>query len=110
MAMASGVALSLYPEHMMARDEKTSIAALLFGEAQARYLLAVPSTTWGKMLKTSLAEDALFDIGAFGKKIERDDEEPMFGILSGSMDCAISLSALRAAYEGWLPKYMSGEG
>jgi phosphoribosylformylglycinamidine synthase len=93
MALASNVGLTL------TLDSGLAIHAELFGEDQARYLMAVPAD-----LVPLIAHDAALhgvivsDIGeAGGSHIVVAD------VLS------VALEDLRQAHEGWMPAYMSGQ-
>jgi len=92
MALASGVGVRL------TEDSGLPIHAALFGEDQARYLLAVPYEAVAQ-----IAHDA----GAAGVVLARIGQ-------AGGSDIAIEgilslpLARLREAHEGWLPAYMSG--
>jgi phosphoribosylformylglycinamidine synthase len=93
MALASDVGLTL------TLDSGLAIHAELFGEDQARYLMAVPAD-----LVPLIAHDAALhgvivsDIGeAGGSHIVVAD------VLS------VALEDLRQAHEGWMPAYMSGQ-
>ncbi|HVV94594.1 MAG TPA: phosphoribosylformylglycinamidine synthase subunit PurL [Hyphomicrobiales bacterium] len=74
--------------------------AVLFGEDQGRYLLAVADAE----AATLLAEAATAGIPAL--RLGRTTAEPA---LTFPGEAAISLERLRAAHEGWLPAYMAGE-
>ncbi|SEG51831.1 phosphoribosylformylglycinamidine synthase subunit PurL [Bosea lathyri] len=73
--------------------------AVLFGEDQARYLVAVPQAS---------AEALLAEAKAAGVPAV------MLGTTGGDMlslpgEAAIAVSALKSAHENWLPDYMSGK-
>jgi phosphoribosylformylglycinamidine synthase len=92
MALASNVGVRL--------DEASGlpIHAGLFGEDQARYLLAVPPES-----VPQIAHDA----GAAGVVLARIGQAGGGGILvQGVLN--VPLERLRQAHEGWLPAYMSG--
>jgi phosphoribosylformylglycinamidine synthase len=100
MAMASGVGARFTGGPKSFRQDE-----LLFGEVQARYLFAVPPDKQAEVdrkleaIRKSRGE-IFAKLGAFGGQ---------------SIECAeaslsLPLSTIRTAYEGWLPKYMSGEG
>ncbi|MBU6318798.1 MAG: phosphoribosylformylglycinamidine synthase subunit PurL [Alphaproteobacteria bacterium] len=98
MALASNVGLRLRPS-----ADGRSVAAWLFGECQARYLLAVPSDSWADVVgELDLAKQAWDLAGEFWMS---DSEEASIA-LDGRQ---ISLKTLRDANEGWLPAYMSGQ-
>ena len=95
-ALASGVGVSLEP------DSGLAIHAELFGEDQARYLIAAPDA-----IARQIAHDAakagvvVADIGAAGgNAIE------VAGVLG--VELSVELADLRQAHEGWMPAYMSG--
>jgi phosphoribosylformylglycinamidine synthase len=80
--------------------------ALLFGEGQGRYVLAVPpdKAEEAEVLAVSFGVPVTLAAMAhefFGDELIIDCDE------EGSWD--IPLSTLRAAHEGWLPAYMKGE-
>ena len=93
MALASDIGVRLN------EDSGLPIHAALFGEDQARYLLAVPHAA---------AAQIAHDAGAAGVVLARIG-------LAGGADIvvqgilALPLDRLRQAHEGWLPAYMSGE-
>jgi len=92
MALASNVGVSLLS------DSGLPIHAELFGEDQARYLIAVtPDAARQIAHDAGQAGVVVADIGeAVGQDIE------VAGVLS------VGLDALRTAHEGWMPAYMSG--
>ncbi|WP_262273308.1 phosphoribosylformylglycinamidine synthase subunit PurL [Microvirga yunnanensis] len=94
MAMAGqvGAEITAYPEGF-------PLHAFLFGEDQARYLLAVDE---------DVAADILYEAGAVGIPAVT------LGITGGDSLIlpgrqAISLKQLKAAHEAWLPDYMTGK-
>ncbi len=92
MALASGVGLTLLPSPNLAAH------AWLFGEDQARYLLALPAAAAAEVLaKASAAGVPAAEVGAAGG--EALAVQDLFSIL---------LSDIRAAHEGWMPKFMQG--
>jgi phosphoribosylformylglycinamidine synthase len=92
MALASGVGVRLI------EDSGLPIHAALFGEDQARYLLAVSPE--------ALAQIA-HDAGAAGVVLARIGEADGSDIeVSGVL--TVPLDRLREAHEAWLPAYMSG--
>ncbi|MGZ3314817.1 MAG: AIR synthase-related protein, partial [Caulobacteraceae bacterium] len=91
-ALASGVGLSLAP------DSGLPIHAELFGEDQARYLIAAPDAVARRIVHDAAkAGVVVADIGAAGGQAVE-----VVGVLS------IGLNELRRAHEGWMPAYMSG--
>jgi phosphoribosylformylglycinamidine synthase len=96
MALASGVGVTLNP------DSGLEIHAELFGEDQARYLIAAPDA-----VARQIAHDAakagvvVADIGAAG-----GDAVRVVDVMSEVL--SVELQALRQAHEGWMPAYMSG--
>jgi phosphoribosylformylglycinamidine synthase len=101
MAMASGIGVAIDYG-----DVPTDVGRL-FGEDSARYILAVSPDVEERVIQ--LAEKAGIPAGSpdaefIGDAIILDRHA------QGRGPFRIPLSTLRAAYEGWLPKYMSGEG
>jgi phosphoribosylformylglycinamidine synthase len=94
MAMASNVGLRLV------LDTGLALHAALFGEDQARYLLAVPAEAVADIAhEAGAAGVAVADIGqAGGASIAVE------GVLS------VGLEDLRQAHETWMPAYMAGGG
>ncbi|MDP3738634.1 MAG: phosphoribosylformylglycinamidine synthase subunit PurL [Hyphomonadaceae bacterium] len=112
MALVSNVSM------FIDRGNEPLNAAVLFAEDQGRYLVAL------KKLNDQFASCVdLFPglswsvIGGVGKgKLSSSFEEANITLTSMSPDhegalplCEVPLAALRAAHEGWLPKYMRGE-
>jgi len=92
MALASGVGVSLEP------DSGLPIHAELFGEDQARYLIAAPDAVARQIVHDGAKAGVVAaDIGAAG-----GDVVEVAGVLS------VALADLRQAHEGWMPAYMSG--
>jgi phosphoribosylformylglycinamidine synthase len=93
MALAGKVGVSL------TADSGLPIHAELFGEDQARYLIAVPAGAAAQIAHDAgLAGVVVAEIGVAG-----GDTIEVEGVLS------VGLQALSAAHEGWLPAYMSGK-
>ena len=93
MALAADVGLTL------AADSGLPIHAELFGEDQARYLLAVSADAVARIGHDAGAAGVVVaDIGAAG-----GDAVVVEGVLS------VPLAELRRAHEGWMPSYMSGQ-
>jgi phosphoribosylformylglycinamidine synthase len=91
MALASGIGVEI------GTDEEWWT---LFAEDQARYLAAFSSDEdIGQLNKLGI--EWPLRLGNFGGNAVT--------ISVGEKTSTVPLSALRAAYEGWLPKYMSGE-
>jgi phosphoribosylformylglycinamidine synthase len=83
----------------LAADSGLPIHAELFGEDQARYLIAVPPGAAAQIAHDAgLAGVVIAEIGVAG-----GDAVEVEGVLS------VGLEALSAAHEGWLPAYMSGK-
>lgn len=74
--------------------------ALLFGEDQARYVLACPADRAAAIMQRARA--ASVAIRPLGTCRGRE--------LTVAGGQAISLETLRAAHEGWLPGFMSAPG
>jgi phosphoribosylformylglycinamidine synthase II len=94
MAMAGnvGAEITAFPEGF-------PLHAFLFGEDQARYLIAVDE---------DVAADILYEAGAIGVPAVT------LGITGGDAlilpgQQAISVKQLKAAHEAWLPEYMTGK-
>ncbi len=93
MALASGVGISL------TLDSGLAVHAELFGEDQARYLLAVPASAVAQIAHDAgLAGVIVSDLGGAG-----GDAIVVTDVLN------VSLADLRQAHEGWLPAFMSGK-
>lgn len=93
MAMASGIGVTIdaLPPGMPAH-------AFLFGEDQARYVLAVPQDQLADIREDALSAGVPFaQIGTIGGADI---------VISGEVP--VSVATLRNAHEGWLPAYMSG--
>ena len=94
MAMAGGMGADI-----AAAPENLPLHAFLFGEDQARYLLAADQ---------DVAADILYEAGAIGIPAA------MLGVTGGDALIlpgrqAISVKQLKAAHEAWLPNYMTGK-
>ena len=69
-----------------------------FGEDQARYIVTVPAEQAGLVLaKMEGADVPCVCIGTTGG-----------GMLAVAGEVPISISSLRAGFEGWFPAYMNG--
>jgi phosphoribosylformylglycinamidine synthase len=93
MAMAGGIGAEI------GAPEGIPLHAFLFGEDQGRYVLAVDPDH---------APDILYEAQALGIPAA------VLGVTGGDSlilpgDEAISLAELKAAHEGWLPTFMSGQ-
>ena len=82
-----------------AAPENLPLHAFLFGEDQARYLLAADQ---------DVAADILYEAGAIGIPAA------MLGVTGGDALIlpgrqAISVKQLKATHEAWLPNYMTGK-
>ncbi|MEQ8965645.1 MAG: phosphoribosylformylglycinamidine synthase subunit PurL [Azospirillaceae bacterium] len=99
MALAGGRGAGLVPPDM------PDMAPWLFGEDQARYLLAVPSPD------AILAHAAAAGVPAavVGRTAPETDGDDGGASLKLDGETAISLAALRRAFEGFLPALMAGE-
>jgi phosphoribosylformylglycinamidine synthase len=95
MAIAGGIGARL-----LAAPDAIVPHAYWFGEDQARYVVTVPESEAGSVLaKMGGAGVPCRRIGATGgDAIVIADEE------------AVSVASLKAAFEAWLPAYMSGIG
>ncbi len=92
MALASDVGVTL------TEDSGLPIHAALFGEDQARYLLAVPADAVAQIAHDAAAAGvALARIGQAG-----GSNVVVEGVLN------LPLERLRQAHEGWMPAYMAG--
>ncbi len=80
------------------RNIKVSDHAQLFGEDQARYILACPAKQAAKII--TQAHAAGVDVVKIG--ITTQDPTVVMG------DVSVRLSELRAAHEGWFPGFMAG--
>jgi phosphoribosylformylglycinamidine synthase len=94
MAMAGGIGAAV-----TGTVESLPLHAFLFGEDQARYVLAVPADK---------APDILYEARAAGVPAM------VLGLTGGDSLIlpggeAISVARLRAAHESWLPDYMAGK-
>jgi phosphoribosylformylglycinamidine synthase len=86
-------------------DNSLSSVENCFSEDQARYVLAVPANRLEELdSRTDAAGISEFVAGYFG------GSNVVIGKSGPDERARVPLSALRAAYEGWVPKYMSGEG
>jgi phosphoribosylformylglycinamidine synthase len=93
MALAANLGVSLRS------DSGLPIHAELFGEDQARYLLAVSDQTARQIAHDGAKAGVVTaDIGTAG-----GDSIDVAEVLS------VGLDELRAAHEGWLPNYMTGK-
>jgi phosphoribosylformylglycinamidine synthase len=93
MALASNVGVRL------TLDGGLPIHAALFGEDQARYLLAVPAEAAAAIAHEAGAAGVI--VSAIGQA--GGDAIAVEGVLS------VDLEDLRQAHEGWMPAYMSGK-
>ena len=93
MALASNVGMTLNNQYWSLAD--------LYGEDQARYLIAVPLAESAKIFERAIAADvdahAVADVGGDNLMVVHD---------SGADRFSVSLDALRTAHEGWMPGYM----
>jgi phosphoribosylformylglycinamidine synthase len=93
MALASNVGVRL------TLDGALAVHAALFGEDQARYLLAVPAEAVAAIMQDAGAASVL--VSAIGQA--GGEAVAVEGVLS------VDLEDLRQAHEGWMPAYMSGK-
>ena len=94
MAMAGSVGATIrVPDRL-----EMGPVAWLFGEDQARYLLAVEPSALGEVRRRAAA--GAVPVAQVGR-IDGD-------ALTVPGMAAISVGVLRTAHEGWLPRYMSG--
>jgi phosphoribosylformylglycinamidine synthase len=72
---------------------------LLFGEDQARYLIAVPQSECEKLLTSAMAAGVVASVVGHtgGNALSVNDRD------------TLAVSTLRKAHEAWLPGYMNGE-
>jgi phosphoribosylformylglycinamidine synthase len=95
-ALASGVGVRLEP------DSGLPIHAELFGEDQARYLIAVSEAAARQIVHDAAkAGVVIADIGVAGGQTI-----VVAGVLA--VELSVELDDLRQAHEGWMPAYMSG--
>jgi phosphoribosylformylglycinamidine synthase subunit PurL len=99
MAMAGNIGFSIFPP---ASPDKS--IPFLFGEDQARYVLAVPAMEAERVLNNAL--NAGIKAERFGATGTNSNGDP---IIAGRGIAPIRLAALRKAHESWLPAYMNGE-
>ena len=93
MALAGGIGADIETG-----DSGLEPHAVLFGEDQARYVLACPSDTAKEILSRAVALGVPARIAGStgGERLTVDGDDP------------ISLAELRAVHEQWLPRYMTG--
>jgi phosphoribosylformylglycinamidine synthase len=100
MALASGVGVTFVPD----REPGDELAAPgLFGEDQARYLVAVSDTQNARWGVTGTVPSAIGHFGGDAVVIQT-------GWGADQVSHVVPLVKLRAAYEGWLPGYMNSAG
>ncbi|MEZ6029933.1 MAG: AIR synthase-related protein [Hyphomonadaceae bacterium] len=103
MALASGVGVTIDPPTI----QGPSCVSLRFGESQARYLLAVDPAVAGEIAgDLAPIEGMVHYQGTFGGDAIIIRFDPA---VETARDAAVPLATLRAAHEGWLPRYMAGE-
>ncbi len=99
MALASGVGIALTPEPTI------DPLGWLFGEDQARYLIALPADradeVYTRADAAGVPAEPIGQAGGCELALITGGREPLF---------AIDLADLRAANEGWMPAYMAGMG
>jgi phosphoribosylformylglycinamidine synthase len=114
MALSSGIGAfaDLYGHYIGAPrgfGPGASVPGILFGEDSARYVLAAPRASTARI--QALAKEAGVPCDCLGESDGFSKSEVGVGFNFDEFGIhGAPLSALRAAYEGWLPKYMSGEG
>jgi len=111
MMMASGVALQIDDEAF----QRTP--AMLFGEDQARYLVAIPASDFADIAQDAQGAGVPIKlIGAWQSEhiVLRGEGGGAAATAEAALRIgdwlALSASTLRAAHEGWLPSYMKGAG
>jgi phosphoribosylformylglycinamidine synthase len=112
MALAGGVGLGLVINDCVIDVDAPQANLGMFGESCAAYLLSVPASKWGDV--QAAAEQAGVRLTAVGG-LRSNESVPTLTIWDDDTEtaeviCAIPLSTLRAAHEGWLPNYMKGGG
>ena len=111
MALASGLGAELEPYSDSGTDasedmQQVSLAALLFGEDQGRYLVALGSRLNLKERAQAAGTDAIY-VGTVGFR----DQQGREGILIEAVaDVFIALDDLRRAHECFLPDLMGADG
>ncbi len=94
MALASNVGISFSGYHQGTAE--------LFGEDQARYLIALPAhaadEVYHRAMVTGIASEPIGTAGGCEIAVHYESRELQF---------AIDLDDLRAAHEGWMPAYMA---
>ena len=95
MALASDVGLTL-------KDQYWDVAEL-FGEDQARYLIAIPPTEYARIFERAAAADV--DMHSVG---DAGGDSLVVILDSGADRFIIPLDTLRTAHEGWMSGYMNG--
>ncbi|MAI90371.1 phosphoribosylformylglycinamidine synthase subunit PurL [Ponticaulis sp.] len=106
---ATEMALS---SNLMTRVLTTSDTALgaLFGETQARFLIAVSADKAEAFAAHFDAADVIYQqVGDFIGEDFSDEPGIFLSIDDPQEGDFISLATLRDAHEGWMPKFMSGE-
>ena len=94
MALAGGIGASI------GQAEIAQAIPFWFGEDQARYLIAAPFAVAEKIVaEARAAYIAIAELGKTGgDALVLDDKD------------SVALAQLRAAHEGWFPRFMAGEG
>jgi phosphoribosylformylglycinamidine synthase len=125
MTLASGLGFfgdidiaSAYTAGGMTDKLQKWIAAFLFAEDQARYLIACNRKDERQVVQAAVVAGrpiSRFGFGVFGAKIDPTSESNSvtFELRDADMHrsnegLSLPLADLRAAYEGWLPNYMKG--
>jgi phosphoribosylformylglycinamidine synthase len=97
MTLASNVGAVVTP------PSEVDSAGFLFGEDQARYLIALPASAADEVYARAEAQgvtaEPIGQAGGCELAALTDNGEPLF---------AIDLSELRAVHEGWMPAFMEG--
>jgi len=100
MALAAGVGVTFVPDREPG-DERATPG--LFGEDQARYLVAVSDAQNARWGVTGTVPSALGHFGGDAVVMQTGWGEALKNHI-------VPLSKLRAAHEGWLPGYMNSQG
>jgi phosphoribosylformylglycinamidine synthase len=107
MALASGRGLFLSLDEIQ-RSWGGPAPLDLFEESQGRYLLSVKEADQNKVY--ALRDAAGVEASWAGRTNDAGSVAVIEHVATDRKVLELPLSTLRAAHEGWLPKYMSGEG
>ena len=83
--------------------DRTSLSTL-FGEDIGRYLVSIPSGRWASLKEHGSAKSV--SVAPIGDLVTGEG----LTFVAESPVLELNLSKLRDAHEGWLPRYMKGEG